>query len=120
MDCPWGHSQKGRCSLPEGHGGDHVFTADTPTPAVSMRAAGALKRVVDMLDAAFKAYQDAREVAAEEGSSLPSSIDEQIVANLVQADCMIRTQATLRAVRDLKRPKLGLVPRTSAADGDRR
>ena len=122
-DCPWGHSGKGRCTLALGHGGDHVFTSDVPAPQVSERASGALRRVAGMIDAAFHAYQDARDVASEEGAPLPTLVDESIVSALVQADCMIRTQATLRSVREARRitrPKLGLVSRPTGADGDHR
>ena len=122
-DCPWGHAIRGRCTLAEGHGGDHVFASDAPAPPLSERASGALRRVAGMLDAAFHAYQDARDVASEEGAPLPTLVDEQIVASLVQADCLVRTQASLRAVREARRitrPKLGLVSRSSGADGDHR
>jgi len=91
------------CVLPENHLEPHEFSV--VCVPLAPRAAGALRHVATMIDATIKAYQGARDIASEEGSPLPSTIDEQIVAVLVQADCLLRTQATLRAVYDARPPR---------------
>lgn len=98
-DCPWSHATRGECVLAEHHSEPHRFRDETDPP-VSLRAAGALAQVKSALDAAIRAFQNARSIAVEEGSPLPEAVDDDIMAALVKADTMVRTQASLRTVRE--------------------
>lgn len=118
-DCPWSHADKGPCVLAEHHSEPHQFRADV-IPMRSERASGALRHVASMVDATLRSYQDARDVASEEGTPLPADIDERIVAALVQADCLLRTHSALRAARESRRPNSGLQRVMPPSDGDRR
>lgn len=124
--CPWSHAVRGPCLLREHHDGQHRF-ADDPIPIRSERAAGALALVKSGLDAVIRDFQNARSVAAEEGTPLPETIDDDIMAALVRADALVRTQVSLRKAREAsehrprlvpRRPASGLKPRTDARDGE--
>jgi hypothetical protein len=118
-NCPWSHAEKGPCRLAAGHGDDHAF-GPADHPSSSIRAAAALRHVASMLDGTLKAYQSARETASEEGTAIAADVDERIITHLVSADCLLRTQAALRAARDARRPTSGLHCGLARSDGDPR
>lgn len=117
-NCPWIHAQRGHCVLATNHSGDHEFAPALPPE--SPRASAALRHAASLVDQAIKAYQNARDVASEEGTPLPDDSDDRIMSALVQADCLVRTQASLRSVRESKRPAPALQDDADRGDGARR
>ncbi len=122
-DCPWSHATLGPCVLKIRHDEPHRFGDPVGKPVRSERAAGALARVKDGLDAVIHAFQDARSVAADEGTPLSDAVEGDIMALLVKADTLVRTQVSLRRARENRddrprRPASGLKPRTDARDGE--